>query len=71
MLEALNLDGKVVIVTGGGTGLGREMALHLAAAGADLALAARRPGPPQSLADLGPGGRYALPAAATVISRFR
>ena len=50
MLEALSLEGKVVVVTGGGTGLGREMALHLAAAGADLALAARRPGPLEAVA---------------------
>jgi NAD(P)-dependent dehydrogenase (short-subunit alcohol dehydrogenase family) len=50
MLEALSLEGKAIIVTGGGTGLGREMALHLAAAGADLALAARRPGPLEAVA---------------------
>jgi glycine hydroxymethyltransferase len=34
-------------------------------------VAARRPGRAQSPAELGPGGRYALPAVATVISRFR
>ena len=34
-------------------------------------VSARRAGRPQSPADLGPGGRYALPAAATVIRRFR
>ncbi|MCY3913102.1 MAG: glycine cleavage system aminomethyltransferase GcvT [Chloroflexi bacterium] len=34
-------------------------------------VSARRAGRPQSPADLGPGGRYALPAAATVITRFR
>ncbi|MDP6455058.1 MAG: SDR family oxidoreductase [SAR202 cluster bacterium] len=62
MLEALNLEGKVIIVTGGGTGLGREMALHLAAAGADLALAARRPGPLEDVAaEVEALGRRALP----------
>ncbi len=41
MLEALRMDGRRVIVTGAGRGLGREMALHLAAAGADIVCAAR------------------------------
>ncbi|MBI2166454.1 MAG: SDR family oxidoreductase [Chloroflexi bacterium] len=45
MLEKLNLDGKVALVTGGGTGLGREMALAMARAGADIVIAGRRPGP--------------------------
>ena len=34
-------------------------------------VSARRAGPPQSPAALGPGKRYALPAVATVITRFR
>lgn len=35
------MDGKRVIVTGAGRGLGRQMALHLADAGADIVCAAR------------------------------
>lgn len=41
VLERLRLDGKVAIVTGGSRGLGREMALALAASGADVCIAAR------------------------------
>ena len=41
MLDSLRMDGKRVIVTGAGRGLGRQMALHLADAGADIVCAAR------------------------------
>ncbi|MBI4594894.1 MAG: SDR family NAD(P)-dependent oxidoreductase [Candidatus Tectomicrobia bacterium] len=40
--EKLQLQGKVAIVTGGGTGLGKYMSLTLAQAGADMVIAARR-----------------------------
>lgn len=41
MPQEFRLDGKVVLVTGGGRGLGRGMALALADAGASVMIAAR------------------------------
>ena len=45
MLESLSLDGTSIVITGGGTGLGRAMVRDMARAGADLVIAGRRSGP--------------------------
>ena len=41
VLDRLRLDGKVAVVTGAGRGLGQQMALALAEAGADVVCASR------------------------------
>lgn len=52
VLDLFRLDGKVALVTGGARGLGRTMALALAQAGADVALAARNLGPCEEAASV-------------------
>ena len=55
------LAGKTTLITGGGTGLGRSMALRLAGLGARVAVVGRRPEPLQEVADRvrAAGGRAA------------
>ncbi len=43
-------ENQVAVITGGGTGIGRELALRLAGLGADVALAGRRSGPLEATA---------------------
>ena len=42
VMEQFSLKGRVAIVTGGGQGLGKSMAIALAQAGADIVIGARR-----------------------------
>lgn len=51
ILDQFRLDGHVAVVTGGGRGIGRSIALALADAGADVAVAARRTGEIEKVAD--------------------
>ena len=53
------LDGQVVVVTGGGTGLGRATAVELAALGARVVVAGRRAEPLEETAALCEGGAEA------------
>jgi NAD(P)-dependent dehydrogenase (short-subunit alcohol dehydrogenase family) len=50
-VSRFSLEGRVAIITGGGTGIGRGTALVLAHAGADVVLAARRREPLESTAE--------------------
>ncbi len=50
-IPSLDATGKVVVVTGGSKGLGREMALGFAEAGADVVVASRKLGPCEEVAD--------------------
>ena len=49
--ELFDLSGRVAIVTGGGRGIGRHLAIGLAEAGADLVLASRKLENCQAIAD--------------------
>lgn len=69
MNDKFSLDGRVAIITGGGTGIGRGAALVLAQHGADVVLSARRPEPLQeTAAEIVAMGRRALALPADVTS---
>jgi NAD(P)-dependent dehydrogenase (short-subunit alcohol dehydrogenase family) len=66
----ISLDGRVAIVTGGGTGLGRGYALALAGAGAAVAVTGRRPEPLSAcVAEIEKAGGSALAVPCDVRSR--
>ena len=48
---SFSVAGKVAVVTGGGTGIGRGIALELARNGADVAIGGRRQGPLDEVAE--------------------
>lgn len=61
ILDRFRLDGRVAVVTGGGTGIGRAIALGLADVGADVVVAGRRSGPlEQVVAEISGRGRRGL-----------
>ncbi len=67
MLSDFNLEGKTALVTGASSGIGKEIALVLAEAGADVAVAARRLDRIEETADKIRGlGRRAVPIQADV-----
>lgn len=67
LLQKLTIEGKVAVVTGGGTGLGRVMCLSLAESGASLVIAGRRTGPiGEVAAEAQRYGAKAIPVAADV-----
>src|ERR1700680_4103875 len=51
LFQADLLKSKVIFLTGGGTGLGRSMALHFASLGARLFIVGRRPEPLKSVCE--------------------
>ena len=67
MTELFDLSNKIAVVTGGSRGLGRQMVLAFAEAGADVVIASRKLEACQAVAkDVEAMGRRALPFAAHV-----
>lgn len=67
LLGKFRVDGKVALVTGGSRGIGRSIALGLAEAGADVALASRKLPDLESVAEeIRSQGRKAVPIPANV-----
>ena len=65
VLDRFRLDGKRLFITGGSRGLGREMALAIADAGADVVLTGRDAASlEKTAADIRQRGRQAWPLQA-------
>ena len=70
ILDTFRLDGEVAVVTGAGKGIGRAIALGLAEAGADVAVAARTQSDLDAVAEeIRALGRRALPLATDATDR--
>ena len=67
MANPFSLEGKVALVTGGNTGLGQGIAVALAQAGADVAVAGIAP-PTETIARITALGRRCLAVEANLIS---
>jgi NAD(P)-dependent dehydrogenase (short-subunit alcohol dehydrogenase family) len=69
-LASMNLEGKVAVVVGGTSGLGRAIALAMAEAGADVAAPSRRPNQVETVAqEIEILGRRTLRATCDVADR--
>ncbi len=69
MSDRFSFEGRIAIITGGGTGIGRATALVLAQHGADVVVAGRRPEPlHEAVKEIEALGRHAL-AVPTDVSR--
>src|SRR5690242_2927602 len=70
MHKPLDLSGRVAVVIGGTSGLGRTIALGLAEAGADVVASGRREALVQEVcAQIERAGRRSLPATVDVLER--